>query len=298
MKDVKKCNNINKNTNTNKSYNNSNKINFINKNKRGYTNKFSYINKNIIEKHFRNQDVVYDFTKKELIWNIMKNCVWIGMVSVLFYQSIIAFVLLQPLQIYMLERQRVTAYRQQKKEISKEFREVILSVSANLQAGYSVENAFCEAYYDVAMLFGKESYMAKALIRLKGRLKNNQPMERILMELAEETQVEDIREFADIFCIAKRSGGDMRAVIANTTGMIGDKIEISKEIDTVMAEKELEQRIMRMIPFIMIGYISLTSNGYFDNLYHSVFGVVVMTVCLGLYGVACMVSDKILSIEV
>ncbi|MBE5876856.1 MAG: hypothetical protein E7290_08240 [Lachnospiraceae bacterium] len=251
-----------------------------------------------MKKYFRKKCVVYDFTKKELIQNIAKNCLWIGMVSVLFYQSAIAFVILQPLQIYMLERQRVAAYRQQKKEISMEFREVILSVSANLQAGYSVENAFCESYYDVAMLFGKESYMAKALVRLRGRLKNNQPLERILTELSEDTKVEDIREFADVFCIAKRSGGDIRAVIANTAGMIGDKIEIAKEINTVMAEKELEQRIMRMIPFIMIGYISLTSNGYFDSLYHNVFGVTIMTICLGLYGVACIVSEQILSIEV
>ncbi len=311
MKDVIKHRDVNKNNNTNKKHNNINKINyinknydntniksFINKNISKYTNKINYINKNAKKKYSIKQDIVYDFTRKELAWNIAKNCLWIGMVSILFYQCAIAFVLMQPLQLFMLERQRQAAYKQQKKAISKEFREVILSVSANLQAGYSVENAFCESYYDVEMLFGKESYMAKALVRLRGRLKNNQPLEMILLELAEETQVEDIREFADIFSIAKRSGGDMRGIISNTAGIIGDKIEVSKEIDTVMAEKQLEQKIMRMIPFAMIGYISITSNGYFDSLYHNVFGILIMTVCLTLYGVACMVSDKILNIEV
>lgn len=270
---------INKNIFSNKNHSYINKINFINKNIYN-TNKINFTNKN------------------ELAWNITKNCVWIGMVSVLFYQSVFAFICLLPLQIPMLKRQREAADRKQRKEISKEFREVIMSVSANLQAGYSVENAFCEAYYDVAMLFGADSYMAKELVRLKGKLQNNQPLESVLSELAERTQVEDIREFADIFGIAKRSGGDMRGIIANTARIIGDKIEISKEIDTIMAEKLLEQKIMRYIPFAMIAYISITSNGYFDSLYHNVFGVVIMTVCLALYGVACVVSDRILNIEV
>ena len=294
--------NINKNINSNKNHNNINKINLTNKNIANKTNKKSYVNKNVLAKiytkYFHNDEIRYEFTQKEFIWNVIKNCLWMGMVSILFYRSLIAFFCLMPLQLPMLERQREMAYRKQKKEISKEFRETIMSVSANLQAGYSVENAFCEAYYDVAMLFGVDSYMARELVRLRGKLQNNQPMEIILQELAERTKVEDIKEFADIFAIAKRSGGDMRGIIANTARIIGDKIEVSKEIDTVMAEKLLEQKMMRFIPFAMIAYISITSSGYFDSLYHGVFGVLIMTACLGLYGVACMISDRIMQIEV
>lgn len=265
-------------------------------NKNIFTNKNLLIN--IYTKCFHDEAIMYEFTQKELVWNITKNCVWIGMVSILFYQSVIAFICLLFLQLPMLQRQRVAAYRKQKKEIAKEFREAIMSVAANLQAGYSVENAFCEAYYDAAMLFGEDSYMARELVRLKGKLQNNHPLETILFELAERTQIEDIREFAEVFGIAKRSGGDMRGMITNTAKIIGDKMEISKEIDTIMAEKLLEQKIMRFIPFAMIAYISLTSNGYFESLYHNMFGVLIMTGCLVLYGVACVISDKILNIEV
>ncbi len=302
---MKKQFNTNKNGYTNINLLNVNKNIFANKNKKvgnKNVNKFCYINKKTVleavRSHFRKQDVTYEFTQRELVWNITKNCLWIAMVSILFYQSVMAFICLLPLQIPMLERQREAAYKRQKKELSMEFREVIMSVSANLQAGYSVENAFGEAYYDVAMLFGEDSYMARELVRLRGKLQNNQPLECVLLELAERTQVEDIQEFADIFGIAKRSGGDMRGIIANTARIIGDKIEIFKEIDTVMAEKLLEQKLMRLIPFAMIAYISITSKGYFDSLYHNVFGVVTMTICLALYGMACIAADRILNIEV
>lgn len=257
------------------------------------------INKNIfINKILANNNKNNFTNKNEFVWYVIKNCVWIGMVSILFYRSFVAFLLLQPLQIPMLQRQSEEALRKQKKAILMQFRELILAVSASLQAGYSVENAFCESYQDVAMLFGTDSYMAKELVRLRGKLQNNQTLESILQELAKRTQIEEIQEFADIFGIAKRSGGDIRGIIANTARMIGDQIEVSKEIDTIMAEKVLEQKLMRYIPFAMIAYISFTSKGYFDSLYHNAFGVVVMTICLLLYGVASMVADKILRIEV
>lgn len=283
---------INKNIFINKNNNDSNKKYFTNKN-RNVINKKSHINK----KYNVTNKIIFT-NKKEYAWNVIKNSIFIGMVSMLFYQSFVAFLCLQPLQIPMLRRQSEESERRKKRGLSIQFREVIMSVSANLQAGYSVENAFCESYQDVAMLFGTDSYMARELLLLRGKLKNNQTLELILQDLAQRTGVEEIWEFAEIFRIAKRSGGDLRGIIANTAKMIGDKIEVSKEIDTVMAEKVLEQRLMRYIPFVMIAYISMTSRGYFDSLYHNVFGVVVMTICLLLYGVASWMSDRILRIEV
>ncbi len=110
--------------------------------------------------------------------------------------------------------------------------------------------------------------------------------------------MQDIKDFADIFQIAKRGGGDMRAIIMNTAQIIGDKQEVRLEIETVMSEKKLEQMIMRYIPFFIMFYISVTSAGYFESLYHNIMGQLIMTVALVVYGIACHLSDKILNIEV
>lgn len=90
----------------------------------------------------------------------------------------------------------------------------------------------------------------------------------------------------------------MRSIIANTADIIGDKQEIRREIETVVSEKRLEQQIMRYIPFFIIFYISLTTKGYFESLYHNLAGWILMSGSLVVYVVACRLTDKILNIDV
>ena len=140
--------------------------------------------------------------------------------------------------------------------------------------------------------------MSNELLQIFRKFSKNVQLEHALSNLADRSGVQDIRDFADIFQIAKRGGGDMRGIIANTADIIGDKQEIRREIETVVSEKRLEQQIMRYIPFFIIFYISLTTKGYFESLYHNLAGWILMTGSLAVYVVACRLSDKILNIDV
>ena len=212
-------------------------------------------------------------------------------VSWLFYDSVLAWLLLMPVAAYFLKDKERYACLKRKRKLEVEFREVILSAASNLQAGYSIENAFQEAYKDIVVLYGKESVMAEELRLMFRKLGNNEPLEHALFNLADRSGVRDIRDFADIFQIAKRGGGDLRGIITNTAQIIGGKQEIRREI-------RFEQQIMRCIPFFIIFYISLTTKGYFESLYHNLFGWMLMTAALAVYIVACRISDRILHIEI
>ena len=52
------------------------------------------------------------------------------------------------------------------------------------------------------------------------------------------------------------------------------------------------------IPLLIVFYIELTSPGFFDLLYGTAAGRVVMTVCLGIYLGACSLSKRILEIRI
>lgn len=240
----------------------------------------------------------YTFSRQEIVRYLLAGGAFMALVSWLFYDSVIAWVLLMPFVFLSLRDQGKAECQKRKKKLEIEFREVILSVSSNLQAGYSVENAFQESYRDIVLLYGKESVMAKELRLIFRKLSNNEQLESALTDLADRSSVQDIRDFADIFQIAKRGGGDMRGIIANTADIIGDKQEVRREIETVISEKKLEQQIMRYIPFFIIFYISLTTKGYFESLYHNIFGWILMTGLLIVYAVACRLSDQILDIEI
>lgn len=240
----------------------------------------------------------YFFSTRELIINVLLGIAGIAVISRMFFDSMVAFILLLPAVYLFLVKRRDKLCRNRKQKLEKEFRDVILSVSANLGAGYSVENAFRESYQDISMLYGENSLMAGELYLMMRRLRNNDQLEDSLLSLGIRSDVKDIRDFAEIFRIAKRNGGSLSGMISNTARMIEGKSEVRREIDTVMSEKKLEQRIMQLMPFGMMLYVSLTSPGFFNSLYHNLTGVLLMGVCLILYVVACLMAEKILKIEV
>lgn len=241
----------------------------------------------------------YFFSMTEIMRFVLEGCLVWGMVSFLCYDSFVMFfILLFPFLYFYLDKKQQTLCEKRKQTLNSQFREVILAVSSHLQAGFSLENAFHEAYRDIKMLYGNDSLMARELVWVLRRVDNNESLELALSELAERSGLEDISEFVGILTIAKRSGGDIRSIILRTATIIGDKMEVKREIETMMSEKKLEQRIMQCMPFLLIGYLAFTSPGFLDSLYHNLFGVVLMTGCLGVYVFACYLSEKILQTDI
>jgi tight adherence protein B len=178
------------------------------------------------------------------------------------------------------------------------FRDFLSSLHVALLAGYSVENAFGEALSDMVLLYGKNSLIVRELTRIVKGLKNNVTLEKLLNDLGERSGNPDVEEFAQVFAVAKRSGGNMTQMIADTVGVIGERLTVENEIDVLLSAKRMEARIMDVVPFFIIGYVGLTSPGFFDVLYHNLTGVAVMSGCLGVWLFAWLLSEKIIAVEV
>ena len=69
-------------------------------------------------------------------------------------------------------------------------------------------------------------------------------------------------------------------------------------IEVVISARQLEQRIMNIVPFGILLYISAASEGFFDVLYRNAAGVVLMSICMAVYIGAVFLSGKIVDIEV
>ena len=90
----------------------------------------------------------YHFNTKE---KVVLFAIWIGIsgvVAYFFYRSWIVFgIVLLGFPLF-LKWQRKSATRKRKWELTLAFREAVVIVAGNLQAGNSVENAFRRAYSD------------------------------------------------------------------------------------------------------------------------------------------------------
>ncbi|MEG0107764.1 MAG: type II secretion system protein F, partial [Lachnospiraceae bacterium] len=91
---------------------------------------------------------------------------------------------------------------------------------------------------------------------------------------------------------------DSIAIIHRAVRIICDKIDVKREIETIMSAKKLEFQVMSFIPFGILGYMRLSFPEFMNILYGNILGIVIMTGSLIAYGGAYLLGRKIVEIEV
>lgn len=220
------------------------------------------------------------------------------LLSYIFYRSIVAFIFLLPIVVLFIRNKKRSLIIKRKEKLSLQFKEMMISVITNLEAGNSVENALIGSYKDMVLLFGKEAMISKELLYMTRCIKNNRTVEDLLGDFGCRSHIKDIQDFAEIFKIAKRSGGDLAGMIRSTVDIISEKMDVKRRIYTLVSAKKFEQSIMNVVPFGIILYIDMTSPGFFNGLYGNLVGVLIMSLMLLIYMVAYYMAGRILEIEV
>lgn len=240
----------------------------------------------------------YRLTARENIKYILMGSVVVIILGILFYRSIVGILCLSPLIIYIRKSRRKSLIKDRKWKLNLEFKDGILALSAALEAGYSAENAFEEACRDLQRIYNENSMIIREFSYIINQIRMNITVEKALKEFGERTGIEDIISFSEVFNTAKRTGGDLINVIRITSQIISDKIEVKREIITLITAKRLEANIMKLIPVLILIYLSVSSPGFLDSLYHNLFGIFIMTIFLAFYLGAFLIIDKIVEIEV
>lgn len=234
--------------------------------------------------------------KKEVAMIFIKGIGILCIFSILFYNSFWPILIGSIGLVPFYRREKKKLLKKKQEMLTEHFKESLFAVLSALKAGYSVENAFVEAQKEMQFRFSEKNVMVQELMLLNRQVKNNIPIEQLLENFANKTYSEDIKDFADIFKLAKRSGGDMGEIMEHTISLITRRMEMKETIRLLCAAKKYEQSIMNFVPVGIIFYIRLTNPGYFDSLYHNLFGIGVMTAALFIYIGAYILSEKILEI--
>lgn len=240
----------------------------------------------------------YHFSFRERALALLEGALLVAAIGYFFYRSWFACLPLFPVLLLFVREKKKELAKKRRQELGIQFKDLVLALSANVKAGYSIENALRESYRDVELLYGADSPICLEVRHMMRGLDNNVMMEKLLYDLGVRSRLPDIMQFADVFLIAKKSGGNLTEILEKTAGVIEQKIETDKEIQLMVSARKMEQKIMNVVPFLIIFYIGTTSPGFFSVLYHNLIGVVVMTVCLLFYGAAYLLSRRIVEIEV
>ncbi len=238
----------------------------------------------------------YRMNKKEIASAVGLSVLTVTGVAFLCYDSLWAMILLLPYIPYCLHNRAATLKEQRKWQLNLQFKDAIRSLSAVLESGYSIENAVAEAYNDLKLSYEEDAMIMKELKLITNMLRSNVPVENAFSAFAERSGLEDIKSFSDVFATAKRTGGNIISIIRSTASVINTRIELKRELKTVISAKKYESDIMRMIPFGVLIYLRLFSPEMVSALYGNTFGAVFMTILLAVYIALAAAAGKIINI--
>lgn len=240
----------------------------------------------------------YYLTIDDLVNSSLNVLLYAVLIAIAFYNSMLVLLLSIPIAIVFPFFDKKEFIKKRKEKLLIEFKDFLRIIKSFLEASYSIENAFIMSVKELTMLHGKDSMMVKELKNIVSQLKLNKPIDKVFRRFAEKTHMEDILDFSEVFLIAKAHGGNISRIIGNTINVINDKIEVKLEIDTVTASKRFEQKLMNLLPFLIIIYMNISSSSFLRPLYTTLEGRMLMSFALVVYFFSIRISKKILTIEV
>lgn len=206
-----------------------------------------------------------------------------GLIAYLFYNSCFGMLVAIPVffgvyafYFYQIQKKRLA-------KIKEEFREVLMSVANGLAAGSSVERTFLDAEENIKTLYKEDSVLREDIHEINQKVQMGMAVEKQFYAFSQKSKVEDIETFGELFLYAKRIGGDYVKNIRKLSLRMDEKIALKEEMESLLAEKMLELRIMSVVPLGILFYLRLSAATFLVPLYQNVGGVLVMTGCFLLY---------------
>ena len=219
-------------------------------------------------------------------------------ISWLFFHSLIPALLASPGLAVWYKFSRERAAKRRRLNLAVQFKNGVQALAGALSAGYSIENAFHEARRELTVMYGTEGMIVQEFLAIERQLRMSMTVEEALEDFADRSGVEDIRQLAIIFAVAKKNGGRMIQILDSTAGSLRTKQQVREEIQTLMTAKKMESRVMSLMPAGILLYMNLTSPYFLAPLYGTLIGRITMTACLGLYAGAILLAEKIMDVEV
>lgn len=243
----------------------------------------------------------YALTLSERFRYTMAAAVVLFSAGYLFFHNVYLALLLGSFSpLYPLYKKKELMVRR-KSLLNQQFKEALYALSSSLSAGKSVEKAFKACHDDLRILYadgsGDNQLILRELELINRRIEMNEPVENALADLARRANSEDISCFVDVFSLCRSTGGNLVEVIRNSTGIIAQKLEVKSEIDILLTERKLSQKILGIMPFVLLVLITTSSPDYIQPLYSPV-GNLIMLIVLVLLAASLFIGHKIMDIKV
>lgn len=186
-----------------------------------------------------------------------------------------------------------------KKQLRRQFRDMLQSLSVSVGAGATEIAALESSYKELSLTYNESSDIMIELKKIILKYKNGGIRLRdLFMDFGNRSGVDDILSFATIFDVIEGKSNRFGEIVRNTYQIISDKMEIEQEIETTISSAKSEAYIMLVMPVVVTLAMSMMGGGISDNLYNSLEGNIIATIAIIIFIISFILSQRFTEIKV
>lgn len=179
-----------------------------------------------------------------------------------------------------------------------EFKNLMANLYSTTAAGGTLEKALRDALQEMRHSGGRYPVLMPQMERVIVELDRNIPMDTVLDHFGKRCGDPEIQHFVQVLKAAASSGGSLADIIRRTSEMAALRAEMNMEIETMLAGRKAELKVMLAVPAGILLYMNLGSPEYMMVLYQAAAGRVIMCMALALYLAAFVIGRRILNVHV
>ncbi len=242
---------------------------------------------------------VYYMKKPEYLFYLALAAAALFALAFIFYRSVPISAVFALLAFKYPPMRTKEIIKKRRQKLTLQFKDMLYSLSSALNAGNSVERAMAIALDDMEHQYvDPDTLIIQELELIVSKLNLGANIEDLFLDLAKRSGIDDIRTFAHIFEISKRTGGNLMQIMRQSSNIITEKIETKQEMDTVLAEKKMEQKVMAVAPLALMVLLTQSTGDFMEPLFNTFGGRVVCTIALALVIVGFLWGNKLTDIEI
>lgn len=241
-----------------------------------------------------------NMTKIQHIMAYVISSIGLSAVVWLFYRSILPAVIMGFIGGYVVEKmyaQHTVEKRQ--RELRLQFKEFLESMSVAAGAGNVEVQAIRSALKDLKIAYNENADIVREVENILLQYeKGGKKLKDLFQDFANRSGLEDIQSFATIYAVIEGKSDRFGDILIQTQEIIGDKIEIEQEIQTVITSAKSETNMMIVMPIIIVIAMSGMGEGLMDSLFTTAVGHFAATISLIIFTASYIYALKVSNIKV
>jgi hypothetical protein len=197
---------------------------------------------------------------------------------------------------YSLPTRAESLKKKRQQELALQFRSLLEALAVSLSSGMNMTDSLQAAYKDLRMEYTDKADIVGEVEEMILGIQNNIEIEEMILSLGERSENADIKNFATVFSVSYRAGGNIKDIVRRTGNIISEKIEINGEIETALSSNKVQFKAMMVIPVVMMLMLRGMSSDFAAS-FSTLPGILATTVAIILFGIAYVIGQKIMDIK-